>query len=164
MGGYKPIAGWEDYAVSRAAVVKSKKSGKWVRLRPGVASNGYPTVCLSRGKPAERRSFCLHALVLTTFVGPCPPGQVCRHLDGNKRNNNLSNLAWGTRAENSEDSRKHGTMAVGEARGGRLTSDSVLEIRVRYENGEVQTALAKEFGVHQVTISEIVTRKIWRHI
>src|SRR5271166_1685861 len=46
-----------------------------------------------------------HTLVLLTFVGPCPEGYECRHLDGNPANNRLRNLAWGTRLENAADQR-----------------------------------------------------------
>lgn len=49
----------------------------------------------------------VHHIVLTTFVGPCPEGLECRHLDGVKTNCRLSNLAWGTVTENAEDRKKH---------------------------------------------------------
>src|SRR5262245_18248010 len=57
-------------------------------------SHGYGTVCIrnAEGRPVSRH---VHVLVLETFVGPRPAGQQCRHLDGNKENNRLTNLAWG---------------------------------------------------------------------
>lgn len=64
----------------------------WVRLRrPGVARNAY-----------------VHTLVLTTFVGPRPPGQEGRHKDDACSNNDLSNLCWGTRSENQQDAVRNG--------------------------------------------------------
>lgn len=45
----------------------------------------------------------VHALILETFVGPCPPGREALHRDDDPSNNNLSNLSWGTRSENSYD-------------------------------------------------------------
>lgn len=49
-----------------------------------------------------------YQLVLLAFVGPCPEGQECRHLDGNCQNNRLDNLKWGTRSENARDRVRHG--------------------------------------------------------
>lgn len=44
-----------------------------------------------------------HRLVLETFVGPCPEGMQCRHLDGVGTNNDVANLRWGTASENRRD-------------------------------------------------------------
>src|SRR4051812_26170742 len=54
------------------------------------ALGGYFVVNLSR-KP-----YLVHHLVLTAFDRPRPEGQEGRHLDGNRHNNALANLAWGT--------------------------------------------------------------------
>ena len=50
----------------------------------------------------------MHRLLLETFVGPCPKGMECRHLDDNKSNNSLDNLIWGTHIENCADRIKNG--------------------------------------------------------
>lgn len=50
----------------------------------------------------------IHRLVLEAFVGPCPDGMKALHADGNKTNNNVKNLRWGTSAENNLDIVKHG--------------------------------------------------------
>jgi len=56
----------------------------------------------------EQRHHFVHRLVLEAFVGP-GDGMDGRHLDGNPGNNSLSNLAWGTRSDNVNDSVRHGT-------------------------------------------------------
>lgn len=53
----------------------------------------------------------VHRLVLEAFVGPMPPGLVCRHLNGCPTDNRLSNLAYGTHVENAQDAIRHGTNA-----------------------------------------------------
>jgi hypothetical protein len=63
----------------------------------------------TRGKYLFFKNYRVHCAVLEAFVGPCPPGKECRHLDGNGQNNKLQNLKWGTRLENVQDSIKHGT-------------------------------------------------------
>ncbi|WP_088260936.1 HNH endonuclease signature motif containing protein [Fimbriiglobus ruber] len=57
----------------------------------------------------------VHSLVCSAFYGPPPfPGAQVRHLDGNYKNSQPSNLAWGTRQDNWRDRRAHGNGAEGE--------------------------------------------------
>lgn len=70
--------------------------GKILTATPKAA--GHLHVALGRGN-----RFYVHHLVLTAFVGPQPTGQECRHWDDCPANNALSNLQWGTRAENLAD-------------------------------------------------------------
>jgi hypothetical protein len=54
--------------------------------------------------------------------------------------------------------------AVGErASKSKLKTNQVIEIRARYKRG-LGMKLAREFGVDGSVISEIVNRKIWRHV
>lgn len=65
----------------------------------------YATLC----KFGDEQTVKIHRLVLAASVGPCPEGQLVRHLNGNPVDNWLENLAYGTPLENSEDQRRHGT-------------------------------------------------------
>lgn len=67
-------------------------------LRPGIASNGYPTVCFGRG---DTRS--VHVLVAAAFLGPIPAGQEVRHKDDDRANPRATNLEYGTRQDNVDD-------------------------------------------------------------
>ena len=67
-------------------------------LKPGIASNGYPTVALGRGNTRT-----VHSLVAEAFLGPTPFGKEIRHGDGNRENPKLDNLSFGTRLDNIED-------------------------------------------------------------
>lgn len=64
-------------------------------------------VCLSRD--GVQRMCAVGPLVLTSFVGPCPEGLVCRHHDGDLWNCALTNLSWDTQSQNMLDRRLHGT-------------------------------------------------------
>lgn len=116
---WKPIVGWEElYEVSDHGRVRSldrttpTKNGRTAILRGRVLratanSNGYKIAILQSGP--RRSAKRVHRLVLEAFVGPCPDGmQVC-HSDGNRVNNSLGNLRYGTTSENRLDSVKHGT-------------------------------------------------------
>ncbi len=72
--------------------------------------DGYPAVCLSID--CKINTYMVHKLVLDTFIGPKKESEVCRHLDGNKLNNNLDNLKWGTNMENHLDMISHGKLDI----------------------------------------------------
>lgn len=46
----------------------------------------------------------------------------------------------------------------------RITADEVREMRRRNSDGERQVSLAKDYGITQATVSNIVLRKTWKHI
>ena len=46
----------------------------------------------------------------------------------------------------------------------KLTDDKVRQIRERYGAGETQKVLSEAFGVAEPTISDVVRRKVWKHV
>ena len=119
--------------------------------------DGYIHVLLHCAPSKERKA--VHQLVLEAFVGPCPPGQECRHLDGKRARNALDNLCWGTPAENGQDRADHNSMPRGEGHHkARLRVIDVLEIRASEERG---VDLSSRFGVSAAQISSIRKRKTW---
>ena len=105
-----------------------------------------------------------HRAVLEAFVGPCPPGQQSRHLDGDPRNNTTSNLRWGTPSENADDKRRHGTLPLGERSvSSKLTSAEVRAIR-RRRPSETLRALGAEYGVSHTAIRRAALGINWGHL
>lgn len=104
----RPIPGYPEYQVNEMGQVRGRRG--WI-LSPGDNGNGYLYVCLrpNGGVPVCRY---VHHLVLETFIGPRPDGQQTRHLNGDRGDNRLSNLAWGTAAENAADKVRHGTQST----------------------------------------------------
>lgn len=80
---------------------------RWRRMNPVINDKGYPSVNLTKESGTPYKTFRVHRLVLLAFVGPCPEGMECRHLNGVRADCRLENLAWGTRDENVEDRRRH---------------------------------------------------------
>lgn len=75
--------------------------------------DGYLTVRLMVN--GKRKRFAVHRLVAEQFLAPRPsPTHQVRHLDGNKANNRVANLAWGTAKENADDRQMHGRTSRGE--------------------------------------------------
>jgi hypothetical protein len=109
-------------------------------LKPTLLNQGYPRVTLRiNGKHVYR--FC-HQLVMRAFVGPPPPGQEVRHLDGNRANAALSNLEYGTRAQNVADCKRHGRFRNGRSH---LTKEMVHIIHFRRDDPAAWLSAA--FGV-----------------
>ena len=82
----------------------------------------------------------------------------CRHLDGNRENNRLVNLKWGTHTDNEKDKIKHGTSQHGERNPvSLLTNEQAEIIRSIYKEGNmIQKEIGKLFGVSQTVVSYIV--------
>ncbi len=107
----------------------------------------------------------VNRLVLESFVGPCPEGMECCHRDGNRFNNCLDNLRWGTRSSNREDQRIHGTLNQGSRNGNsKLKESDIVLIRQLLLDGRSQKSLARQFKVTKPIIQGIRRREIWRHV
>jgi hypothetical protein len=71
--------------------------------------SGYHFTALANDDdPAHPWSVKIGTLVLLAFVGPRPQGAIIRHLNGNKLDNRLENLRYGTPKENAQDALAHG--------------------------------------------------------
>lgn len=82
---------------------------------------------------------------------------------GHKGCVNPHHLRWATRAQNAADKLKHGTQLCGERHyWAKLSEVDVAEIRKRLAAGEMQSAIASDYGVSQSNISLIATKKLWR--
>ena len=77
-------------------------------LKLGRKPAGYPTASIPVDGSRQVKVMYVHRLVLEAFVGPCPEGNVARHLDDDKSNNHLSNLVWGTESQNAYDKVRNG--------------------------------------------------------
>lgn len=172
---WRPIPGFVGYySASSIGRIRSEDrvvrhySGGPKRLRgailsPHVSTFGYLQVTLSSQNKLYR--FPVHRLVLMAFSGSDGAGLDCRHLDGDRKNNSIGNLAWGTRAENMADAVRHGRTNRGNKNPcAKLNKANVSDIRMRLLSGESQAALAKSHGVDQSTISDIKTRRTWAHV
>ena len=158
------ITNFPDYLVSRTGDIYSSKSGTWRTIKQILNKDGY--YCANLQKDRIKLRVLIHRLVLTAFSGPCPPGQECRHLDGDRTNNNITNLRWGSRLENSQDRIKHGRSHNnhGERAGGsKLTASTVIEIVKLRETGMTRRAIAKQYGIPNSTIGSILGGYTWCH-
>ena len=155
-----PVPGHPGFcATSDGHIVgRSGRPVGWVR------PDGYVTVA----RRVDGRNFApyAHRMVAAAFHGlPTPDAPEVDHLNGNRSDNRPANLRWTDPKGNAATRVALGRHARGEASGrAKLTDDQVREIRSRAAAGETQTSLGREFGVVQTVISDVVTRKTWKHI
>jgi hypothetical protein len=105
---WKPVVGYEGlYEVSIYGEIKSIKTGKLLKPR---LSTGYAMVALWNN--GLRKDLKIHRLVAIAYIkNPMNKPQV-NHIDGNKLNNELSNLEWVTNSENLKHAYKNGLITI----------------------------------------------------
>jgi hypothetical protein len=165
---FQPIEGFPYYRVSQDGEVESccgrrcrnRQTCTWRPLKPIRRDGGYYSVNLHRG--GKKTARYVHHLVLEAFLGPRPPGMICRHLDGDSSNNCFGNLRWGTYAENEADKFIHGTRVRGSAAArSKLREEQVVEIRSERLAGVPIRQLAAHHGVSHQTIRAVVSGETW---
>lgn len=160
---WKDILGYDGvYQVSNFGRVRNVVRGNHILCQS--VSSGYPHVSLNRD--GVQKSFLVHRLVATLFVPNYDNKPEVNHIDGNKLNNNSTNLEWVTPKENQIHSIKIGLKHVGEnAPNSKLSQKEVESIRSEYipnTRGHGCRTLAKKYGVNSGTIWNIVNGRYWR--
>ncbi len=167
---FRQVPNYPGYAVSRCGRVASSKpkrgrgpSTGWNVLSGWRRRDGYLSVSLCGG--GNKVSRFVHRLVLMAWVGPCPDGMECRHLNGDPADNRMENLAWGTKQENQADRVRHNT----DNRGSRhpltkLTEADIPVIRRLLSQGKPDRAVGRQFGVSRHAIMRIRKGLCWTHV
>ncbi len=168
---YREVQGTDGaYRVGTDGTVWTRKNGAygllptWRPMRLMTNASGHLLLELSYN--GKRKMRLVHRLVLEAFVGLCPLGMESRHLNGNPKDNRLSNIKWDTRSENTKDRTRLNT---GGDYGDRhhnavLTAAIVLELRRRVAAGETCSQLARELGIRSNTIYLAVSGRSWSYL
>lgn len=159
--GKRLPAPYSTYSVTCDGQIFSHRNSKSgvIEMSQVIASNGYKSVKLTNDLTGKRDYCMTHTLVALAFYGKRPSDKpVVRHLDGNKYNNHITNLAYGTYKENAQDAVKHGAwanVAKGEdALHAKLTNDDVYGIRLMRARGFTYAEIKAQFP--DVSMSSIV--------
>lgn len=152
---WRPVVGYESlYEVSSAGRIRRiLKTMAPQELSQIKHCRGYLTVSLSSNGVA--RHHLVHRIVLEAFIGPADEDQESLHRNGNKTDNRLANLRWGTRADNMEDAARHGTAGTWMKRNATLSSAQATEIRQRRARGEKLDQISAAVGSNRKQVCAI---------
>lgn len=92
----KAIDGYPEYRITKEGKVYSVRRKKY--LKTAINEDGYETIQLQ--VDSKKKDFLVHRLVALGFIDNPENKKSVNHLDGNKLNNNKSNLEWSTTSEN----------------------------------------------------------------
>lgn len=116
----------------------------------------------------EVKTYRVHRLVAKAFLDIDDNLEV-NHIDGNRFNNELSNLEVCDRSHNA----KHAFRYLGrkphiengeERYNAKLTDEIVRYIRGHERKYGIATKLAKELGVHHTVVSKVLNGIAWKHV
>lgn len=88
-----------NYYISNCGEIWNSKTKKNLSLE---SRNGYKRIKIGNSQCS------IHRLVYEAFIGEIPEGYVIDHIDGNRANNNVSNLRLITQSENVKNAMKNG--------------------------------------------------------
>ncbi len=169
---WKDIKGYEGlYQISNLGRVKSLAREK----KNGVNSKqNIPEIILNiydNGKGYKRTNLCknniiksnyIHRLVAEAFILNSKNEREVNHKDGNKANNNVTNLEWCNRKENVLHSCINNLVPKGNLHyNSKLTNEQIIQIR---NDNRVQKIIANDYGITQTVVSAIKLRKTWKHL
>lgn len=170
---YKIVDGFPGYRVGTDGSIwtRIKCNGQlpatlgetWRPLKQAKLSNGYYFVAISNNGFRVQRK--VHHLVLEAFIGSRPEGTEACHKNGNKADNRLSNLRWGTHSSNYADRVLHGTGNEGENNYSvKITESCVRAIMSDLTSGISQTKIGNKYGISQMLVSQIKCGRAWTHV
>ena len=133
-------------------------------LKNMITPQGYYRVSLCKEKKVK--NFFIHRLVAETYINNPNPSYCVNHKDGNKLNNNISNLEWVSRAENE----RHSRYVLGKrkpigANKKKLSKKDVVEILDLYHNeGQSVYKLCRKYNVSWTHLDKITKGQKWRTV
>jgi len=164
---YKKIEGFKNYSISKNGNVRNDITGRI--LKDCNHSHGYSVVHLGKNNPQY-----VHRLVAKAFICNDLNKPEVNHKDGNKKNNNVSNLEWVTSSENKIHaeklnlsnhsdkqriamSKRSKRTNFGNNNAIKISIDEASEIVEAYENKNATVLdIAEYLSVHKTTIYNII--------
>lgn len=138
-------------------------------LSPKTKNNGYKELNLTINTQTNK-SFYVHRLVVETWIGEIPSKMTINHIDGDKSNNNLSNLEIVSYSDNMKHAYKLGLNKIKPKKGedhalSKTNEKEVLKIRKEHKKHRSIKQLLQDYPhLAKGTLTKIVYRQSWKHI
>ena len=147
-----------DYDIEISNFGNIRKFSTKRKLTPSVDRDGYFWYMLRTPGKKDIKKF-IHTLVLELFVGERPSKtSVGRHLDGNKQNNSVENLIWGSHIENIYDRLDVNDNKIF------FDRQTIINIKNDLLNGLRQRDIINKYHISRGVIHLIATEKSWKNI
>lgn len=144
----------EDYIISEDGNIINAHTGRI--LKPRYNNKGYGRVQIG-GK-----DYFIHRLVANQYIPNPENKEQVNHIDGDKRNNAVSNLEWVSNKENRYHALENGLHLCGErCKWSKLEQQDVDFIRDNAYRGV--DWLANWAGVSRATIQDILSYRTWKY-
>ena len=157
---FKDVKGYEGYyEVSNLGRVRST-SYKGTRILKHSLKSRYKIVvfCINQIKVHK----LVHRLVAEAFIPNPNNYSIVNHIDGNRKNNEVSNLEWCTPLYNTQHAKSHNLLNRYEDRpAAKLTKEKVLLIPELINLGATTDDLKNLFNVSRRCIDNIFEGKNW---
>ena len=151
----KLIDGYEKYSITEEGDVYSLKWDKVRKLKPQPASQskkGYVQVRLYDDSGKLGKLQYVHRLVYQNFIGEIPEGLEIDHIDGNPRNNSLTNLQLLSRRGNTHKYQRE-TQDI-------LLRDKRDELIQDYETLGTFEKVAEKWGVSITAVNRVIRNRM----
>jgi hypothetical protein len=172
---WKDIDGYEYmYQVSNLGNIRSldryleTSNGKCVFKRGQLIkkcnhTGGYHLVMLHNNGITKNKF--VHRLVAESFLDNKSGKRCVNHLNGNKKDNRVSNLEWVSHKENSIHAFKNDLNVSGSRHPNSvLVEDDVKKIRIMLDMSLSESKIASYFNVNRVTINRIRNKTSWKKV
>lgn len=156
---WKPIDGFENYLISNLGNVKTV-NGKLRKINYGKCKYGY----IELWKNNKGTKYRVHRLVATHFIPNPDNKEQVNHIDGNKKNNTVSNLEWVTCKENIRHAIDNNLSSIkygSKNHSAKLKEEDIIYIREKAKKEKTVRELAEQFGVSTTNIYNIINNKKW---
>ena len=140
-----------DYGATKNGKIYSRKSGKWKELKPQTDTDGYLQVRIYE-HDSKRLTF-VHRIVAETFIDKPDRCDEVNHINGDKRNNSVSNLEWCTRAENISHAHDIGLIKTRTP----ISLTNIYTNEKRIFKGQHEAS--RELGINQGNLNHALKRK-----
>ena len=149
------IEGFPNYSITKEGVITNLTTG-WVKSA-WLAEVGYRYVDLAH--EGYNKKIALHRLLALHFIPNPENKRTVNHLDGDKLNNKLSNLAWATDSENVAHAYKLGLNPSKRV----ATEEELTLVYREFVRGKTLTTLTKELPYELSALSVSLSLYVDKH-
>jgi|LGVE01.1.fsa_nt_gb hypothetical protein len=156
---WKVINGYEKYEISNIGNVRKGK----LLLSPQVNQCGYIVIRLTKNKKRYHNS--IHRLVAIAFIPNIDNLKEVNHIDGNKLNNDYTNLEWSSRSKNIQHAYDTGLkIALSGINHPQVTLSKEICLKIQDDLNEgklSKTNIAKKYNTNRKLVYNIQHKIHW---